>query len=77
MPVIASRNGGIPEIAQHGRNRLLVQDFSEPTAVAEQIEKLSKDSEPVYPSKPERTHCIDSVWRLTATRLMRFYETST
>nr|WP_270880156.1 glycosyltransferase [Paenibacillus aestuarii] len=36
-PVVASRNGGIPEIIQHQRNGLLVTKYTSPSAFAKQI----------------------------------------
>ena len=41
LPVIASRNGGIPEIVKHGRNGFLVNAYRKPSAFASQIVKLA------------------------------------
>ncbi|PWV99323.1 spore coat protein SA [Paenibacillus cellulosilyticus] len=76
LPVIASRIGGIPEIVQHGRNGLLVEEFREPSAFAYNIAKLAKDSElKALLSKRAREDVLHRFsWSITATKLMGIYK---
>ncbi|MDU0202957.1 glycosyltransferase family 4 protein [Paenibacillus sp. MAH-36] len=42
LPVIASANGGIKEIIQHGHNGVLIRDFRNPRAFAKGIAAIAK-----------------------------------
>lgn len=76
IPVIASHIGGIPEIVQHGRNGLLVQEYGNPAAFAAQIVNLARDSE-LY-GKLSRQAREDAKnrfsWKITAANLMETYK---
>jgi len=78
LPVIASKNGGIPEIVQHGRNGLLVQKNQQPSAFAHQIVKLAKDSQlHACLSRQAREDALNRFsWRLTPRELIVIYKDS-
>ncbi|RAP77723.1 glycosyltransferase family 4 protein [Paenibacillus montanisoli] len=76
IPVIASQIGGIPEIVQHGRNGLLVQEYSNPAAFAAHIVKLARDPE-LYrrlSSQAREDAKNQFSWKITATKLMETYK---
>ncbi|WP_127569969.1 glycosyltransferase family 4 protein [Paenibacillus xylaniclasticus] len=75
LPVIASRNGGIPEIVQHGRNGLLVERYHVPSAFAAPIVKLALNSKlRRLLSRRARVDALNRFsWRRTAARLMGIY----
>ncbi|MBM7568801.1 glycosyltransferase family 4 protein [Paenibacillus sacheonensis] len=76
LPVIASQIGGIPEIVQHERNGLLVQDYRNPSAFAAQIVKLAQDSSlRGRLSKQAREDALSRFnWKSTAAKLMEYYQ---
>lgn len=76
LPVIASHNGGIPEIVQHGRNGLLVQDYRKPSAFASQIVKLANDSELHGRLAKQAREDVKNrfSWKLSAAKLMEMYK---
>lgn len=76
IPVIASRIGGIPEIVQHGRNGLLVQEYGNPAAFAAHIVNLARDPE-LYRrlSRQAREDVKNQFsWKITAMNLMETYK---
>ncbi|MBD3919038.1 glycosyltransferase family 4 protein [Paenibacillus sp. PR3] len=76
LPVIASRNGGIPEIVQHGHNGFLIGAYAKPGAFASQIIRLAKD--PGLTRRLAKQARIDAVhrfgWGQTADKLIQIYE---
>lgn len=76
LPVIASRNGGIPEIVKDGRNGLLVNNYRNPEAFAKQIVKLA--SQPIFRRKLATQARRDAMhhfsWGQTAKKLSSIYE---
>ncbi|MFC5452458.1 glycosyltransferase family 4 protein [Paenibacillus aestuarii] len=74
-PVVASRNGGIPEIIQHQRNGLLVTKYTSPSAFAKQILIIARNRKKA--KKLVRQARIDVQqrfsWRLTAKQLTGIY----
>lgn len=75
LPVIASRNGGIPEIVKHGRNGFLVNAYRKPSAFASQIVKLAKHPK-LYKRlsiQARRDAKNKFSWKRTANHVMRIY----
>ncbi|SDW09168.1 glycosyltransferase family 4 protein [Paenibacillus sp. CF384] len=76
LPVIASHIGGIPEIVQHDRNGLLVQNYQKPAAFAAQIVKLASDPELRGRLANQARKDVQNRfnWKLTASNLMELYK---
>ncbi|OPA81511.1 hypothetical protein BVG16_01600 [Paenibacillus selenitireducens] len=78
LPVIASHNGGIPEIVKHESNGLLVKSYRHPEAFAKHIVYLAKHPEVVrrlgkQARKDVETHFS---WKKTAKNLMQIYQSA-
>nr|WP_275691059.1 glycosyltransferase family 4 protein [Paenibacillus aceris] len=75
LPVIASANGGIKEIVQHGLNGVLIQDFRNPRAFAREIAAVAtrKDWADGL-AKQARSDAVEQFsWQATASSLADFY----
>ncbi|MFD0696923.1 glycosyltransferase family 4 protein [Paenibacillus sp. GCM10027628] len=75
IPTVASRNGGIPEIVQHGRNGLLVTKYRSPEAFAAQILVIAKNKERAKQlAKQARQDMLRRFsWKSTAKKLTGIY----
>ncbi|SMF84276.1 Glycosyltransferase involved in cell wall bisynthesis [Paenibacillus uliginis N3/975] len=75
VPVVASRNGGIPEIINHRHNGLLVTDYRNPEAFAKEIFAVATDREfAARLAKQAREDALQNFsWRKTAKKLESIY----
>ncbi|WP_127530324.1 glycosyltransferase family 4 protein [Paenibacillus kobensis] len=76
LPVIASNNGGVPEIVKHKRNGFIVKNYRNPNSFADYMVKLANDPK-LYDrlSIQARKDAINRFsWKRTAARLMKIYE---
>ncbi|MGG4452482.1 glycosyltransferase family 4 protein [Brevibacillus porteri] len=76
LPVIASKNGGIKEVIQHGRSGLLIKQYKNPQAFADAICSLIMNK-PLYLKMKQEARQIaleKFSWRATADRLNHIYE---
>ncbi|MCD1259693.1 glycosyltransferase family 4 protein [Paenibacillus athensensis] len=76
VPVIASRNGGIPEIVRHERNGLLVTNYHSPAAFAKQIASLAVNHAKADRLARQARRDVQQrfTWRMTAKQLLRLYK---
>lgn len=75
LPVIASRNGGIPEIVQHGHSGFLADAYHRPESFAEYLVRLGRNSQ-LRRSMGEAGRRIvlqRFTWSQTASRLAALY----
>lgn len=75
LPVIASRNGGIPEIVKHGQSGYLVDQYHRPEPFAEHLVRLGKSSQ-LRSSMGEAGRSIvlqRFTWSQTAAQLASLY----
>ncbi|MED1914286.1 glycosyltransferase family 4 protein [Bacillus thuringiensis] len=76
LPVVASKNGGIKEVIQHGRSGLLIKQYKNPQAFADAICSLIMNK-PLYLKMKQEAREIaleKFSWRATADRLNQIYE---
>lgn len=76
LPVVASKNGGIKEIIEHGRSGLLIKQYRSPQAFAEAICSLIMNK-PLYLKMKQEARQIaleKFSWCATAARLNQIYE---
>ncbi|MFD0713225.1 glycosyltransferase family 4 protein [Paenibacillus sp. GCM10027626] len=76
LPVVASNNGGIKEIVEHGRTGLLVKQYRKPQAFADAIAQLIKNK-PLYRNMKKEARKValkKFSWRATASKLKLVYE---
>lgn len=76
LPVVASKNGGIKEVIQHGRSGLLINQYKNPQAFADAICSLIMNK-PLYMKMKQEARQIaleKFSWRATADRLNHIYE---
>ncbi|WP_429844283.1 glycosyltransferase family 4 protein [Brevibacillus sp. FIR094] len=76
LPVVASKNGGIKEVIQHGRSGLLIKQYKNPQAFADAICSLIMNK-PLYLKMKQEARQIaleKFSWRATADRLSHIYE---
>lgn len=76
LPVVASKNGGIKEVIQHGRSGLLINQYKNPQAFADAICSLIMNK-PLYLKMKQEARQIaleKFSWRATAERLNHIYE---
>lgn len=75
VPVVASRNGGIPEIINHRHNGLLVTDYRNPEAFAKEIRAVATDREfAVKLASQAREDALKNFsWRKTTKKLEFIY----
>ncbi|MFD2087643.1 glycosyltransferase family 4 protein [Brevibacillus brevis] len=76
LPVVASKNGGIKEVIQHGRSGLLINQYKNPQAFADAICSLIMNR-PLYLKMKQEARQIaleKFSWRATADRLNQIYE---
>jgi spore coat protein SA len=76
IPVIASANGGIKEIIQHGRNGVLIRNFRDPRAFAREIAAIATRKK--WAGGIAKQARVDAVkqfsWQATAQSLADFYK---
>ncbi|EJL23815.1 glycosyltransferase family 4 protein [Brevibacillus sp. BC25] len=76
LPVVASKNGGIKEIIEHGRSGLLIKQYKNPQAFADAICSLIMNK-PLYLKMKQEAREIaleKFSWSATAARLNQIYE---
>ncbi|MBY0083600.1 MULTISPECIES: glycosyltransferase family 4 protein [Brevibacillus] len=76
LPVVASKNGGIKEVIQHGRSGLLIKQYKNPQAFADAICSLIMNK-PLYLKMKQEARQIaleKFSWCATADRLNHIYE---
>jgi spore coat protein SA len=75
LPVIASRNGGIKEIVDNGRNGYLIRDYRRPRAFAKAIVRLVReDRTRRRMARQARQDCLRRFsWKVSAKRLSGIY----
>ncbi|MBO7742827.1 glycosyltransferase family 4 protein [Paenibacillus sp. MWE-103] len=75
LPVIASRNGGIPEIVKDGRNGFLVTRYGKPAAFAARMAELARSPELHRRLSEQARSDAERYfgWQLTAAKLMELY----
>lgn len=77
-PLVASRNGGIPEIVSHGENGLLVNAYRSPKSFAAQLLRIARNlAEADRMARKARQDAISRFgWDGTARKLAQLYGTS-
>lgn len=76
LPVIASDNGGIPEIVEHGRNGYLVEQYHKPSRFAKYLVKLAQDDDlrKRLASQARKDAMQRFTWSRTAKKLIKMYK---
>ncbi|SEM53840.1 glycosyltransferase family 4 protein [Paenibacillus sp. OV219] len=76
LPVIASNNGGVPEIVEHQGNGFLVKNYRRPSSFASDMIRLANDPDLCNRlSVQARKDAVDQFsWKRTSRKLMKIYE---